>query len=335
MEASEQADTPGHRLAADGDRTSRPAWVRLAPFLGRPPALTRRQWRVLGLVAMASFFEMYDLYLFALTLKQIQADLAIPEASLGVLGSLVRLGAFPACIVALVADRVGRRKVLLGTILAYTLFTGATACAPNAQTFVLLQFGARTFAVAETLLAVVVIAEEFDPAVRGWGIGAVGAIQACGAGVRGAPVYGGRGPALRLAQPLPGRARSPPPARGLAAEPARDHPLCRPPCHARTGHARPPAAARARAAVPRPPGCRRGHGVHPRTGGSPGRLLWAEISPGRAWLDAGRHRAAHRRWGCPGDCGEHGRGMGQRSLGPPPGGARVYSWAGGVDAGLL
>ena len=182
MGGSEQADTPGHRLAADDDRTSRPAWVRVALFLGRPPALTRRQWRVLGLVAMASFFEMYDLYLFALTLKQIQADLAIPEASLGVLGSLVRLGAFPACVVALVADRVGRRKVLLGTILAYTLFTGATACAPNAQAFVLLQFCARTFAVAETLLAVVVIAEEFDPEVRGWGIGAVGAIQACGAG---------------------------------------------------------------------------------------------------------------------------------------------------------
>jgi MFS family permease len=183
VEESDQTQTPGHRLAAAGDRTVRPAWVRLAPFLGRPPALTRRQWRVLGLVAMASFFEMYDLSLLALTLKQIQADLAIPEASLGVLGSLVRLGAFPACLVALVADRVGRRTVLLGTILASTLFTGAAACALNAQTFVLLQFGARTFAVAETLLAVVVIAEECDPAVRGWGIGAVGAIQACGAGL--------------------------------------------------------------------------------------------------------------------------------------------------------
>src|SRR4029450_2511128 len=94
--ASAQDDTPGHRLTADGDRTARPAWGRLAPFLGRRPAGTRRQWRVLGLVAMASFFEMYDLYLLALTLKQIQADLGIPEASLGVLGSLVRCGALPA-----------------------------------------------------------------------------------------------------------------------------------------------------------------------------------------------------------------------------------------------
>jgi putative MFS transporter len=179
---AEQADTPGQRLGTDPDSATPPAWVRLAFFLGRPPALTSRQWRVLGLVGLASFFEMYDLYLFALTLKQIQADLAIPEASLGVLGSLVRCGAFPACVVALLADRIGRRRVLLGTILAYTLCTGATACAPTVETFVLLQFGARTFAVAETLLAVVVIAEEFDPEVRGWGIGAVGAIQACGAG---------------------------------------------------------------------------------------------------------------------------------------------------------
>jgi MFS family permease len=144
--------------------------VRVALFLGRPPALTRRQWRVLGLVTMALFFEMYDLSLCALTFTQIQADLAIPEAFLGVLGSLVRLGTFPACVVALMANRVGRRKVLLGTILAYTLFTGAIACVPTAQTFVLLQFGACTYAVAETLLAVVVIAEECDPAVRGWAL---------------------------------------------------------------------------------------------------------------------------------------------------------------------
>lgn len=167
----------------DEDRTYRPLWLQFAPFLGRPPALTRRQWRVLGLVAAASFFEQYDLYLFALALKQIQAGLGIPEAQLGFLGSLVRFGALPAFLVALIADRIGRRRVLLVTILAYTLLTGATAFAPDAWTFVALQFLARTFAVAEALLAVVVIAEEFDPHVRGWGIGALAAIQSTGAGL--------------------------------------------------------------------------------------------------------------------------------------------------------
>ena len=134
---------PTHRQpipSVEADRTYRPGWLRLAWFLGRPPALTRRQWRVLGLVAAASFFEMYDLYLFTLSLKQIQAGLGIAEDQLGYLGSIVRFGALPAFGVALVADRIGRRRVLLFTILAYTVFTGATAFSPNAVTFVVCQF---------------------------------------------------------------------------------------------------------------------------------------------------------------------------------------------------
>lgn len=176
-------ESPTQERLADEDRAYRPRWLYFAPFLGRPPALTRRQWRVLGLVAAASFFEQYDSYLFALALKQIQAGLGVSEAGLGLLGSVVRFGSLPAFFVALAADRLGRRRVLLFTILGYTLFTGATAFAPDPRTFVAFQFLARTFATAETLLAVVVIAEEFDPAVRGWGIGAFAAIQSCGAGL--------------------------------------------------------------------------------------------------------------------------------------------------------
>jgi putative MFS transporter len=185
MESPAEAGPPPLPPSAlpDDDRKWRPGWLRATPFLGRAPDLTRRQWRVLGLVATASLFDQYDLYLFSLTLKQIQAGLAIPEEQLGYLGSIVRFGALPAFFVALFADRIGRRRVLLGTIIAYTLLTGATAFSPNPETFVVLQFLARTFAVAEVLLAIVVIAEEFDPEVRGWGIGALAAIQACGAGL--------------------------------------------------------------------------------------------------------------------------------------------------------
>ncbi len=166
--------------------SGRPGWYRLTWFLGRPPELTDRQWKVLGLVAIVSLFEQYDLYLFQLNLKQIQADLAIAEGSLGLLGSAVRAGALLAIPITLAADRLGRRRLLLATVVAYTLLTGATALAPNMATFVVLQFLARAFAIAETLIAVVVIAEEFPPAHRGWGIGALGAIQACGAGLAGA-----------------------------------------------------------------------------------------------------------------------------------------------------
>jgi putative MFS transporter len=138
---------------------------------------------VLGLVAIVSLFEQYDLYLFSLNLKHIQADLAIDEARLGLLGSIVRAGSLLAVFVTLAADRFGRRRLLLVTVVAYTVLTAATAFAPDATTFVVLQFLARIFATAETLIAVVVIAEEFAPEHRGWGIGAVGAIQGCGAGL--------------------------------------------------------------------------------------------------------------------------------------------------------
>ena len=165
------------------DRAYVPRWLRYAPFLGRPPALTRRQWRVLGLVAAASLFDQYDLGLFSLALKQIQAELGIAEDRLGWLGAIVIFGALPSSLLALAADRFGRRRLLLVTIVAYTLLTGATAFAPNAETFVALQFLARTFVTAEIVLAIVVVAEEFDADTRGWGIGALSALALCGHGL--------------------------------------------------------------------------------------------------------------------------------------------------------
>jgi MFS family permease len=169
--------------SSDDDRTYRPAWLRYAPFLGRPPALTRRQWRLMGLIALVNLFDQYDLQLFGLALKQIQAELLIPEDQLGEFGALVRLGALPAFFFGVIADRLGRRRVLLFTVVAYTVLTGATAFAPDAQTFVALQFLARTFAVAEVMLAYVVITEELDPEHRGWGVGALAALGACGNGL--------------------------------------------------------------------------------------------------------------------------------------------------------
>jgi MFS family permease len=159
-----------------------PRWYRFAWFLGRPPALTERQWLMLGLVSAVGFFESYDLYLMSLNLKQIQQELGIGESSLGLMLSFVRSGALFALLIVPFADRFGRRRVLIATIVAYTVTTTLTALSPNTETFVVLQFLSRTFAVAEALLATVVIVEEFAPENRGWGIGAAAAIQACGAG---------------------------------------------------------------------------------------------------------------------------------------------------------
>ena len=71
-----------------------PFWYRFTPFLGRPPELTKHQWRLLGLLSAVSFFETYDIYLFSLNLAQIQAELLIAESGVGLLGAFVKAGSF-------------------------------------------------------------------------------------------------------------------------------------------------------------------------------------------------------------------------------------------------
>jgi putative MFS transporter len=168
---------------SDALAMTRPAWQRWLPFLAGAPALTQRQWRVLGLVSLATLFDQYDLSIFGMALPQIQAGLGIAEGDVGWLGSILRMGSLPAIFIALAADRVGRRRALLGTILAYTALTGATAFASDPRSYVTLQFLARIFGTAELLLAVVVISEELEPESRGWGIGALFAIKSCGVGL--------------------------------------------------------------------------------------------------------------------------------------------------------
>jgi hypothetical protein len=167
---------------SDSLALTRPRWQRFLPFLAGAPELTQRQWRVLGLVSIATLFDQYDLSLFGMALPQIQAGLGIAEADVGWLGSILRLSSLPAIFIALAADRIGG-GARCSARPRYTALTGATAFAPNPQAYVVLQFLARVFGTAEMLLAVVVISEELGPEARGWGIGALFAIKSCGVGL--------------------------------------------------------------------------------------------------------------------------------------------------------
>jgi putative MFS transporter len=153
------------------------------PFLGRAPMLSRHQWRLMGVVGAANLFDNYGMAILGLALPQIQNGLGIAEADVGELTAIVRLGVIPAILFTALADHAGRRVLLLVTILGFTLATFLTGFAANAAQFTALQFVARVFIAAESILAFVVIAEEFDARVRGWGIGMLGALGTFGHGV--------------------------------------------------------------------------------------------------------------------------------------------------------
>jgi MFS family permease len=135
------------------------------------------------MLSVVGLFEQYDLSILSFALTSIQSSLEVPEANVGYLGSVIAMGALPAVLIGLAADRYGRRRLLMVTIVLYTALTGATAFAPNAEVYVALQFLSRVFATAEAMLAVVMIAEEFSPETRGWGVGALFAIKSCGVGL--------------------------------------------------------------------------------------------------------------------------------------------------------
>ena len=161
----------------------RPRWSYLVPF-GKPPApLTAHQWRLLGVLGATVMINHYDFGLLTLVLGHLQQDMAIPEEELGPLVSLIRLGALPSVLLALVADRIGRRRLLVATILAFTACTTASAFARTPLEFAVLQFLARTFVTAEEFLAIVILAEELGARSRGWGLGVLAALGTLGNGL--------------------------------------------------------------------------------------------------------------------------------------------------------
>jgi MFS family permease len=138
---------------------------------------------MLGLVALALFFEQYDFSMLGAAWPRIRQDLGIPESQWGYALGLIRAGALPAFAIVAFADRIGRRRLFLGSVVAISLVTMLTAFARNVVEFVALQMVARAFMIAGMSVAFVIVTEEFPAEHRGWGVGMLGALGACGVGL--------------------------------------------------------------------------------------------------------------------------------------------------------
>lgn len=150
--------------------------------------LQARHWFLLWVLGAASFFEGYDLFIVSVALPQIREtfDLTQSEASFWL--SFLFLGALPAVFVSRRADLFGRRRLLIFSILGYTVATGVTALAPTIGWFVGIQFCSRLFLMAEAVLAWTMVAEELPAGARGFGFGWLAMLTALGSGL-GALLY--------------------------------------------------------------------------------------------------------------------------------------------------
>ncbi len=88
-----------------------------------PPGAEREaryRRKLLFLLSSATFFEGYDTFVLSFVLALVLADLGGTEAEAGWIRAVVGLGAVAAFALAAQADRIGRRRLLLITILGYT-----------------------------------------------------------------------------------------------------------------------------------------------------------------------------------------------------------------------
>jgi putative MFS transporter len=143
----------------------------------RSPAYLRT---LLVLLVSATFFEGYDGSILALLLADIQNTFHVPEATLGTARGVIEAGAVAAFFFTRLGDRIGRRRLLLWSVVGYTVMTALTAFSWDIWSFTAFQLLARIFLGAEYAAAVTMVVEEFPAARRGRALGTLLACAALG-----------------------------------------------------------------------------------------------------------------------------------------------------------
>lgn len=127
-------------------------------------------WRVLRAAGLGWLFEVFDIYILALTTPALIAYFALSRADAGLITSVSAAGAIIGGIVfGWVADRIGRVRTLFITVLVYSVFTGAIIFSGSLTSLIALRFlGGLGMGGAWTAGAALV-AETWDARHRGKG----------------------------------------------------------------------------------------------------------------------------------------------------------------------
>ena len=132
------------------------------------------------LLSTATLFDGFDAAMLSFAAPDVRQTLGISVADWGWVVGTARLGVMASFIFLFFADRIGRRWVMLGTIIGFTLANFATAFVTTTFQFVAAQFVARLFLSAELSLAIIMVSEEFPTRVRGFAIAVLTSLATAG-----------------------------------------------------------------------------------------------------------------------------------------------------------
>jgi MFS family permease len=130
--------------------------------------ITPVQWRTLLAAMLGWMLDAMDVMLYSFALVAIQQEFALTGTQSGLLTTAMLFAAALGGILAgYLADRVGRTRVLMGSILTYSLFTAAIATASSFEQLlfwrILVGFGLG----AEWSAGTVLVAESWPARHRG------------------------------------------------------------------------------------------------------------------------------------------------------------------------
>ena len=154
----------------------------------RSPAYLRL---LMCLLLPAAMFNAYDAELRAVLLSQLKASFHVGTAAIGLANIPIGIGQFVAFFVVIQADRIGRRPILLWSIVGYTVFTTLTAVSWSIWSFAAFQFAAQVFIGSEFGVAVILLAEEVPAEQRGRYLSWLLLVSPLGAVLAGSLVAGG------------------------------------------------------------------------------------------------------------------------------------------------
>lgn len=154
------------------------------PWWAPADRLSPRAATVLGALCAISLFDGYLGTLITQTLTYVADGFGIEgDRTQGITLAVVRIAIFLALPIVAIADRRGRRRMLLLAVTAGVLMAAVTAAAPSIVWFTAAQTVARGFSTSLGILIVVIAAEEMPAGARAFAASVTSMSAALGAGV--------------------------------------------------------------------------------------------------------------------------------------------------------
>lgn len=156
--------------------------------------------RALVAASFGWMLDSFDVMLYALVLAALIADLGMTKATAGLLGSLTLVAsAVGGLVFGVVADRLGRRKALMASILIYSVFTAACGLATGVVMLAVFRIFLGLGMGGEWASGAALVSETWPAEHRGKALGIVQSSWAVGYAAAAAvaalvlPVWGWRG----------------------------------------------------------------------------------------------------------------------------------------------